>query len=121
MRRSGLADQNTPASPWRFKAPKTHQHSGEIDEAAQRLDPPWLHAGDLVLAQRFAHDVESADKRRLTKRPHCTAGAMHFDGSNQRLRRLIKSAWGVANAADKLAMNSLARCMAALRDEEVGT
>jgi hypothetical protein len=36
------------------------QHSGEIDDAGGLVDGCGLDRSDLMLAQRFAHDVEPA-------------------------------------------------------------
>jgi hypothetical protein len=43
------------------------QHGGQIDDAGRLVDGRRLHRGDLVLAQRLAHDIEAAGERSIAE------------------------------------------------------
>ena len=43
------------------------QHGGQIDHTADLIDGGGLDGSDFVLAQRLAHDVETARERRITE------------------------------------------------------
>ena len=58
---------------------------------------------------------------RIPERPVDSAWAIRPDGDDERLLRIDKLDWALARAAAKVAMDSLVRCMAALRVEEVET
>jgi hypothetical protein len=59
------------------------QHGGEIDDAGARIDGRRLHDGDFVLAERLAHDLQSARQGCVTKGLFRVARLVPTDGRRQ--------------------------------------
>jgi hypothetical protein len=61
------------------------QYSRQTDYASSVINRRGLHRGDLMLAQGFAYDLESAGERRIAERPFDPTRAIAPDGGHQRL------------------------------------
>ena len=64
------------------------QHGRELDHAGRLIDGGGLYGGDLVLAERLAHDVEPAGERRVAKAALAVPWPAGPDGTDQRLFRV---------------------------------
>jgi hypothetical protein len=64
------------------------ERRGQIDHASGLIDGGRLYRGDLVLAERLAHDIEATGKRRIAKAAPALPCAAGPDRQRQGLFRI---------------------------------
>ena len=95
------------------------EHRGQANEAGILIDRGCLHGRDLVLAQRFANDVEPGRKRCIAKRAIAFPRERGPYGGDQRLFRICELGLGFGQRAAMAPIELLERCIADLRFDEV--
>jgi hypothetical protein len=66
------------------------KYSRQIDDARGLIDRRGLDGRDLVLAERLAHDIETACERGVAEQPLRSIGRFAFDRPDQRFLRIGK-------------------------------
>jgi hypothetical protein len=66
------------------------QDCAEPNDPDTLIDRGGLHGGDLMLAQRLAHNVEPTRERHITEGPFGSASLFSPDGANERFFRVDK-------------------------------
>jgi hypothetical protein len=64
------------------------QKRGQIDKACGLIDRRGLDRGDLVLAERLAHNIETARQRSIAEGLLCPIGITRSDGGRERFLRV---------------------------------
>ena len=96
------------------------QHGGQIDDAGGPVDQRLSASSRSHVDQGLAHDVEPASQRGIVERRSLLARALWMNRPDQCFFRIDESqTCALARAAARAAIDSLDRCMAVLRAEEI--
>ena len=96
------------------------QHGGEVDDAGRLVDRGGLHRGDFMLPKVLRTMSRPLDNGAYRNARSDPPGPSRMVPTND-FSGLLSSIWALAKAAARLAIDSLDRCMAFLRLNEVET
>ena len=95
------------------------QDRRQVHGADRGIDRGRLNDCDLLLAKRFADDVQSARERGVSKRPGPLPWLVGRDRGDERLFWVDELGLSLGRAAARAAIDSLDRCMDALLFQQI--
>ena len=93
----------------------------QANETRLLIDCCHLHSGDPVAAERLAHDVEAARKRRIAKGLIIVARVGRANGGGERLFRIGELCLRLGERRGDRPDRFTRRCTVLLRGEEIET
>jgi hypothetical protein len=95
------------------------EHRGQTNQPGLPVDCGGLHVCNLVLAQDLADDIEPARERGVAKGPVGVSREGDRIVATSNFSGLASSARALTSAAAMVPIDSVQRCMARLRLEEI--